>query len=265
MTLGQRIRERRQAMGLSQRQLCGEVITRNMLSQIENGTARPSMDTLGYLARRLERPISYFLEEDGQASPNAREMARARQCFQAGDYAGCRASLQAYQGPDSVFDWEKSLLLALTLMELAKQAREEGREPYALDLLEQAGRVGAESPYFQPAWERQRRLLAFQGHTLEPDDRELLQRGKKALEMGEFHRAGVYLDGAENRERAEWNFLRGQAYLGEKNYLPAAQCLEQAWQAYPLPVAQGLETCFRELGDYRQAYLWACRQREILP
>ena len=63
MELGQRLRQARLEAGLSQRQLCGEVITRNMLSQIENGSARPSMETLRYLASRLGKPISFFLEE----------------------------------------------------------------------------------------------------------------------------------------------------------------------------------------------------------
>ena len=46
MTLGEKIRQARLDAHLSQRELCGDVITRNMLSQIENGSARPSMDTL---------------------------------------------------------------------------------------------------------------------------------------------------------------------------------------------------------------------------
>ena len=46
MTLGEKIRQARLEAGLSQRQLCGDTVTRNMLSQIENGSARPSMDTL---------------------------------------------------------------------------------------------------------------------------------------------------------------------------------------------------------------------------
>ena len=64
MELGQRLKSARLEMGLSQRQLCGDVITRNMLSQIEHGTAHPSMETLRYLASRLGKPISYFLEEN---------------------------------------------------------------------------------------------------------------------------------------------------------------------------------------------------------
>ena len=62
MSLGEKLRQARMESGLSQRQLCGDEITRNMLSQIEHDTARPSMSTLQYLARRLGLPVSYFLE-----------------------------------------------------------------------------------------------------------------------------------------------------------------------------------------------------------
>ena len=70
MELGQKLRLARQEAGLSQRQLCGEVITRNMLSQIENGSAKPSMETLRYLAGRLGKSVSFFLEEDAVLSSN---------------------------------------------------------------------------------------------------------------------------------------------------------------------------------------------------
>ena len=64
MELGRKILQAREAAGLSQRQLCGDVITRNMLSRIEHGTVRPSVSTLTYLAERLGKPISYFLDEE---------------------------------------------------------------------------------------------------------------------------------------------------------------------------------------------------------
>ena len=54
MELGEKLRQARLEAGFSQRQLCGEEITRNMLSQIEHGTAKPSMKTLQFLAARLE-------------------------------------------------------------------------------------------------------------------------------------------------------------------------------------------------------------------
>ena len=61
MELGQRLRQARQEAGLTQKALCGDEITRNMLSQIENGSARPSMETMRFLAQRLGKPVSWFL------------------------------------------------------------------------------------------------------------------------------------------------------------------------------------------------------------
>jgi transcriptional regulator with XRE-family HTH domain len=60
MELGEKLRQARLEAGLSQRQLCGEEITRNMLSLIENGSAKPSMKTLQYLAARLGKASAIF-------------------------------------------------------------------------------------------------------------------------------------------------------------------------------------------------------------
>ena len=126
MELGQLLKQARLESGLSQRQLCGEKITRNMLSQIENGSAKPSMDTLRYLAQRLEKPVSWFLEEEGAVSPNAQVMAAARETFRQGAAEECRRHLAAYREPDTLFDPEYRLLQALTLLAfvpLSKAAR----------------------------------------------------------------------------------------------------------------------------------------------
>ena len=81
MELGQRIKAARLEAGLSQRQLCGEYMTRNMLSLIENGAARPSMETLVFLAKALGKPVSFFLEEQMPEDPNWAPMAQARQAL----------------------------------------------------------------------------------------------------------------------------------------------------------------------------------------
>ena len=107
MELGEKLRQARLDARLTQRQLCGDRITRNMLSQIENGLARPSMETLRYLAGQLKKPVSYFLEETAVVSANQEVMARARSCFDLADYAGAAAALEDYQEPDPVYDREK--------------------------------------------------------------------------------------------------------------------------------------------------------------
>ena len=146
MDLGQRIKQAREEAGLSQRQLCGETITRNMLSRIEHGTVRPSMSTLAFLAEKLGRPVSYFLDETTITSPNVQRMANARECYMAGEYAGALEHLDGCRLPDSTFEWEMDLLRARCLLELAAAALEEGRLPYAAELLAGAEEAGRKTP-----------------------------------------------------------------------------------------------------------------------
>ena len=135
MELGEKIRVARLAAGLSQRQLCGQTITRNMLSQIEHGTARPSIDTLRILAARLDLPVSYFLEETVLTSPNRVVMDRARAAFDSQDLSGAVRALEDYRGPDPVYDRERQLLEYLLRLELAQNALDQGKEILARELL----------------------------------------------------------------------------------------------------------------------------------
>ena len=143
MELGTRLRQARMEAGLSQRQLCGGTITRNMLSQIENGSARPSMDTLRYLAGRLGKPIGYFLEEQAVLSPNLEVMEQARRVTG----QAVLDVLDAYRGPDAQFDRERWLLEALTCLDLARQALDSGRKGLAGTMLDRAAKAGARTPY----------------------------------------------------------------------------------------------------------------------
>lgn len=65
--LGRRIREARLARKLTQSEVVGDFITRNMLSQIESGAAAPSMRTLEYLAQKLSVPVSRLIETSNYA------------------------------------------------------------------------------------------------------------------------------------------------------------------------------------------------------
>lgn len=254
MELGTRLRQARLEAGLSQKALCGDKITRNMLSQIENGTAKPSMDTLCYLAGRLGRNVGYFLEDT--ASP----MVQARAAFTDGELEKALAQLADLQDP------EAALLKALCYLALAEQAMGAGRMPYARQLLEQASGTGQGSLYWDLLLRRYQILLAqATGQTLSapPDDRELLLRAKDALERELPHRAGQYLDAAEDHDTAGWNLLRGQAYLGEQDYENAKVCFQIAEPEWPKVCAGFLEQCCEKLEDFKGAYYYARRLREL--
>lgn len=65
MNIGERIRALRNAKMMTQTELAGKQITRNMLSRIENGSALPSLSTIMYLAARLGVPAGFLLAEEG--------------------------------------------------------------------------------------------------------------------------------------------------------------------------------------------------------
>ena len=265
MELGQRIRQARQEAGLSQRQLCGETITRNMLSRIEHGTVRPSMTTLRFLAEKLGKPVSFFLDESAVTSPNVERMAAARQSYEEGDYAGVLERLEDYRGPDETFEWEVRLLRVKCCLALAARAIEQGKQPYAAELLGRAEQDGKQTPYYGPELERERLILLGRTETdvtLPADDRELLLRAKQALAAGDGVRSAAYLDAAEDRTTAQWNFLRGEAYFARKDYEKAAACYRIAEVSYPKETARRLEECYRILEDYKMAYHYACKQRQ---
>lgn len=272
MELGQKIKAARLEAGLSQRQLCGEEITRNMLSLIENGSARPSMDTLQYLAGRLGKTVAYFLEEQVVTSPNQPVMERARSARSAGNPEGAVEILAGYRSPDQVFDRERWLLEALSLMDAAEKALEAGKPVYAAQLLGRAGLAGKNTDYYTPELERRRLLLQFRAkpeaagalaRELPELTPELLLRARAALDAGDPAMCGRLLDGAAPNTGGQWNFLRAEAYLALGEYAMAAEHYRRAEADYPRKTARRLEECYREVGDFKQAYFYACRVREL--
>ena len=141
MDLAEKLKAARLEAGLTQRQLCGDMITRNMLSQIENGAAKPSMATLRYLAQRLGKTVSYFLEEQAVVSPNLDAMIQAKNAYGQKDYAKTLSALENFREPDPAFGEEKQLLQYKALLGQAGEAIFQDKLPYAKKLLQQAGEI----------------------------------------------------------------------------------------------------------------------------
>lgn len=269
MELGQKLRQARLEAGITQRQLCGEEITRNMLSQIENGGARPSMQTLQYLARQLGKPVSWFLEEDGAVSGNLQVMESARQAYSQKDWEKCRELLRSYREPDSLLDQESCLMRQEVLLNLAEQAAAEGKKPYALSLLAEAEE--AERLCLYSTHKRRRLLLQLR---LQPEkqaeyisqlpglDEELLLRAEAARISGDLCRSQALLNAMENRETPRWAVAMAEVLFACKEYAAAAKLYLTAEEALPEQTVPRLEQCFEALEDYKLAYHYARKQRQ---
>lgn len=266
MELGEKLRQARQEQGMSQRQLCGDRVTRNMLSQIENGSARPSMQTLQYFAERLGKPVSFFLNETMTVSANQSCMEHAWNSYERQQYSDAEMALRDYRSPDAMYDREYSLLSCLVLMGLAEQAIFEGREIRARELLARAEEREENLRWLPELSSRRARLLGklpgVVPEALLPNlDEDLFLLARGALSAGNPVRAAALLDAAQDQSSGLWNLLRGKAALHQKSYAAAARYLQAAEADYPEQTIPDLERCFRELGDYKLAYHYACKGR----
>lgn len=92
--LGKRIKEARLAKKMTQTEVVGTFITRNMLSQIESGSATPSLKTLEYLAGVLDIPIQTLIPDGREGDPDpdshsdtdADKLCEAKEHYAQGNY-----------------------------------------------------------------------------------------------------------------------------------------------------------------------------------
>lgn len=221
MELGEKILQARKNAGLSQRQLCGDVITRNMLSQIEHGTAKPSMDTLKYLASQLGKPISYFIEEELDTAPleALSGLRQAAEALDAGKHRYAEGLLEAVDTDVPELLRTKHLL----------QAKLPGAD---------AAKICQELPDL---------------------DEELFLRARAAFSAGELHRCMHLLESMENRSTSRWYLLRGKVCMEQNQPKMAVKYLiraEESKEIYGL-----LEQCYHQMEDYKQAYYYAVKQK----
>lgn len=259
MELGARVRQERLARGLSQRALCGDVITRNMLSQIENGTARPSMDTLRYLAARLEKPLSFFLGEEEPSGTN-RLMAQARAAFQEENWALLAELLERLPTGEAFGDGEYWLLRELWLLHRADEAIRQARGQYGLELLDEAAQAEGRTVYGGLLKHRRMLLRAKVDARapLPPEDDTLLLRARRALDAEQTEQCAGLLEACVEKDDAWWQ-LCGELEMRRGRYAQAAD----AFHKVETPALYSkLEECYRRLENYQKAYEYACKQRE---
>lgn len=111
VNIGERIRKLRTEKLMTQSELAGTEITRNMLSRIENGVVSPSLSTLLYLAERLNVPAGYLLADNREeaAYRKTAELADIKNAYISGNFKICRDMCLHYT---SVRDDEINLILS---------------------------------------------------------------------------------------------------------------------------------------------------------
>ena len=286
MTLGQKLKQTRLARGMTQSQVVGDRITRNMLSQIENDLASPSVGTLEYLASVLNVRLSWLLADE-QEEAEARRTQRLRELLKRGEYAAC-LDLAPEHAPDD----EQALALATAAAQCAQRALESERFDTARHLARQGLLWNAGSIYESAELTLQLQALlarcaqhagpgqeasAFsdyqQSYAAQPARvryhlamaRHQLERGKTADAEAELRAISV----PPEENRTEYRILQARIAAGSGRFTEAMTALRRAEASGPLPkilereLLQTMELAARELQDYKTAYECAARQLKL--
>lgn len=284
MTLGQKLKQARQDRGLTQSQVCGQVITRNMLSQLENDQASPSVKTLEHLAAALGVTVGWLLEDD----PVRETLAQARKAFEQGEFRSC---LELLRDRPAGEEEEGKYLLIRAAICLGEEAAANGRYREAGEAAALAETRRPESLYagkleklrtdalllrcaiaMGDGAEEAARAVRRNLTVLDFTEESRLLMARYALSQDQLQTAAqelLAIGEPSPQARGEWLILMGIGEMAQKNWQKAEKSLRRAEAAPVLTKVQRrelyrlLERCCKERQDYEQAYYYASRQLQL--
>lgn len=287
--IGDKIKRLRLQRNMTQTDLAGDQITRNMLSRVENGAALPSLPTVWYLAERLGVPAGFLLAE-GDDDRLWRKMSRIddiRRVLRTGNARIC-LELCREDAEDGQADDEIYLIMAQCALALAREELDAGRLHECCTLLDGALDYAGRTMYDASAI-RQTAVLYFRFMNRlssmlysdvltnaddalvgSEDDFARYVLAREALEAGEMRRVQVYLQGDEGR--CPWcRHLAAHARMLRGEYAQAQALLVQLLhdesarsEVLVYCLFCDLEICYREQSDFRGAYEYSQNKVALL-
>ncbi len=275
MTLGEKIRTLRKEKKLTQAQLAGKKITRNMVCEIERGDAVPSFQTLLYLAEELGVPAAYLVAKEGTPDDYRKPavMPRILAFYRGGNYAECLRLAGKFSAPDD----ELALLLANCSLASGCAAFHAGNMKTALTYLRAAENYAKKTVYPTGHIRVQAMLYAAIAENVCAPRRDFSEESYEAL-AGENTAAELhaYMTDREDYPYRNSFFRRHQEarelmHQNRNNKaLPILTGLENekgdpAVSAYFLfRLYSDMENCYRELGDFEKAYKYSSKRMTLL-
>lgn len=288
MTLGQKIRAARIERGMTQKQLVGKYITRNMLSKIENDSATPSVRTLEYLAEQLKLDPGYFISGShysNGSSPDGLDDMRA--AYREGRYLDCIALLEASQA--SATTDEGYLLRSKASLAAAKEALAAGNIPAAKELADNADYYNKEGMYYSAETDAEMSLVLaecaleldiseFEYHageyeravkSISYNTRYILAKADYLRRTGETELAEIQLNSMTaipEGSAGKFHYIKGLVFFDSSRLEYAIKELSLAEEfanednVLLHKIYSALEDVYLKQEDYKMAHLYASKQ-----
>ncbi len=275
MTLGQKIKKERKSKKITQEALCAGRITRNMLSEIENDKAMPSLDTLRFLALSLELPLSYLVSESDDLFfyKKSEKIQAIKNSFNDKKYKKCIEAIKSLGDTDD----ELSYMLMISYFELGKRATLDGSLKSAMELLTLAKAEKERTIYHS---ERINCLLELYLSLATNIKSPLLELDGDKFENSVVHSYDFdffkFITGDAGHNYADpilTLHIKAKQLIKERKYTEALGILREIeaaksqknYNAYlVLTLYTDMENCFKQIADFENAYKYAAKRMTLI-
>ena len=275
MNLGEKIKKARHKAKITQNTLAGDKITRNMLSQIENGKAMPSLETLAYIANELNLPIAYFFSDDEDTFyyEKKKVIIDIYTAFKNRAYQYCIKLIERLSQTDD----ELCFILTASHFELGKQSFFKGAlisakenfdaaEKYSQKTVFNTEHITAIIPMYLAI------IKNVQAPLLEFDISEY-ERGLYDTFDYEFFKYLTLDFDYQYKNPVYKKHLDAKILIKERNYKEALKILEdisnesikKSYNSFAVfNVYSDIENCYKQLYDFENAYRYASKRLSLL-
>ena len=269
-TFGEKLKAARLCQGLTQSELAGDIITRNMLSRLENDQASPSVATLKYLAERLNITAGYFIENISEF--DARKFGSIkliREKLSEGDYTSCeRMCLELGSEEDCFCDHEICLILAECRIHTADKAYRAGELKKAAELYESILNLCHITVYDTEVFETTAKIRL--------NIIEHINGGELSDEIFESgvlrqlsYESDLWYGSKASKSEIHSEYRKAIDAMAGENYTSAAEIFTELMKrtdsiTVRLRLLAMLEECAAKSGDFEKAYGCSRKRLEIL-
>ena len=275
MLLGEKIKLARQAKKITQSELAGDTVTRNMVSRIETGTANPSLDTIKHLAQRLSVPVSYLLSEDDDLLfyEKKEKMAAIYTAYKTKDYSYCIEKIDSLSGLDN----ELAFILANSLLERGKLNLARGSLQSAMKDFRRTeeiiGLTVLDTLHISTVLKMYKSIASnIQAPLLEFNDAEYASGLHNSFDYDMYRYLVQDYDYEFKNDSMRYHAM-AKKLIRERKYSDAVPrllqaCEKMAAQGYNsfvlFSVYTDLEQCYKQLFDFENAYRYASKRMSML-
>ena len=276
MNIGKKIKDIRKQKGITQARLTNGVITRNMLSQIENGKATPSIPTLIHIANALDVPIEYLISEEESVFDFTKKafVEKLKNAYVSKKYSDC---IYIWEKSPKQSDDEIALILAYSYLEYGSMLLSNGNLESASSMLEKSLDFANKTIYNTHDIRAKISLFSaiaknVQSPKLEFNENEYIDASNRSVYSDLYN----YL--IENRNHKYKNtimerHLRAKELIRAFHYTEATDILTEIEadrarspvDSYILfSIYNDLEYCAKELSNFEDAYKYSSKRIALL-